>query len=171
MFASMKYPHRAANTRLSVPAAIWAAVVAGLVFLVYEMVMTPLVMGMSPWAPTRMIAAIAMGRDVLPPPDTFDAGVVVVAMLIHFMLSLVYGLVFATVAKGRHLGASTLLGAVFGLLLYLVNFYGFTSVFPWFGDARNWISVLGHILYGAILGAVYAWFANRTTGLIDSAHA
>lgn len=149
------------GSHISVTSAIWASLAAGLVFLVLEMIMVPLFMGMSPWAPPRMIAAIVMGRDVLPPPDTFNFGIVAAAVLIHFTLSLIYAFIFAFVAKGRSLQGATLLGAGFGLVLYLVNFYGFTAAFPWFADARNWISVFAHLVYGAVLGVSYAVCADR----------
>lgn len=41
-----------------------------------------------------MIAAIAMGRGVLPPPATFAIGIMMMAMVIHFMLSWVYALIY-----------------------------------------------------------------------------
>lgn len=48
-------------------AAVWAGVIAGAVFLVLEMVMVPMFLDGSPWGPPRMIAAMAMGEEVLPP--------------------------------------------------------------------------------------------------------
>ena len=51
-------------------------------------------------------------------------------------------------------GWALLLGAVFGLLLYLINFYGFTAIWPWFENARNWVSVVSHLIYGVILAAM-----------------
>src|SRR5688500_5057098 len=56
--------------------AIWAGIVAGAVFMILEMLLVQLLGLGSMWAPPRMIATIVMGRDVLPPPDTFDARVV-----------------------------------------------------------------------------------------------
>lgn len=149
------------GSHISIASAIWAGLAAGLVFLALEMIMVPLFMGMSAWAPPRMIAAIAMGPGVLPPPATFDMGIVGAAVVVHLVLSLMYAFVFAFFAKGRSVQGATLLGAGFGLLLYLVNFYGFTSMFPWFADARNWISVSAHLVYGAVLGATYAACAKR----------
>ena len=46
-------------------AAIWASIIAGLVFAVLEVVMVPLVQGHSPWAPLHMIGAIGLGPWVL----------------------------------------------------------------------------------------------------------
>jgi uncharacterized membrane protein YagU involved in acid resistance len=104
---------------------------------------------------------MAMGRDVLPPPATFDFGIMMVAMMIHFILSIVLAFVFAFIAKGRSVGISILIGAIFGLVVYFVNFYGMTAVFPWFAEARNWVSIFAHAMFGAVLGWVYVARAHR----------
>jgi hypothetical protein len=148
---------------LSIKATIGAGLIAGTVFLVLELIMVPAFLGMPAWAPVRMIAAIAMGRDVLPPPATFDAGILAVAVLVHFALSLVYAFVFAVIALGRAAGTASLIGAAFGLALYLLNFYVFTAVFPWFVDARNWVSIAAHVVYGLVLGWSHTSLANRST--------
>lgn len=147
--------------RISAKAAIWAALIAGAVFMILEMIMVPVFMGGSPWGPPRMIAAIGMGEGVLPPPATFDAAIVLVAMLIHFGLSVVLAFVFAFIARGRAIGMAVGLGAAFGLVVYFVNFYGMTAVFPWFAMARGWIGIFAHIVYGAVLGAVYTSMARK----------
>jgi len=41
-------------------------IIAGLVFMALEMMLVPLLQGGSPWGPPRMIAAIGMGKEVLP---------------------------------------------------------------------------------------------------------
>src|SRR2546430_14276140 len=40
----------------------------------------------------RLAAAIVIGRQVLPPPATFDWWIMLVATLVHFSLSIAYGL-------------------------------------------------------------------------------
>ncbi len=148
--------------KINAKAALWAAIIAGIVFMMLEMIMVPVFMGGSPWGPPRMIAAIGMGKGVLPPPATFDAGIMTVAMLIHFGLSVILAFVFAFIARGRPVGMATLIGGVFGLVIYLISFYGMTAVFPWFAMARGWISIFAHIAYGAVLGWVYISVARRT---------
>ncbi|MDQ3038684.1 MAG: hypothetical protein M3Q51_03410 [Pseudomonadota bacterium] len=147
---------------INTKAVIWSALIAGAVFMMLEMVMVPLFLGGSPWGPPRMIAAIAMGKSVLPPPATFDITILMVAMAIHFSLSLVLAFVFAFIAKGRSIGSAALIGGIFGLVVYLVHFYGMTAVFPWFEMARNWVSVFAHVVFGVVLGWVYASIAGRT---------
>ena len=59
------------------------------------MLLVPVFLGGSPWGPPRMIAAIGMGPGVLPPPDTFALVPMLVAVVIHFMLSIVLALILA----------------------------------------------------------------------------
>lgn len=139
-------------------AAVWAGLIAGLVFMMLEMIMVPLFLGGSPWGPPRMIAAIALGGSVLPnppPPPTFDFGVIMTAVVVHLILSIVFAIALAFVIRRMELGMALLVGAAFGLVLYFVNFYGFTAVFPWFAMARNWVSIFSHIVFGAVAAWVY----------------
>lgn len=149
--------------RIDWKAALWAGLIAGVVFMVLEMVLVATVGGGSPWGPPRMIGAMAMGRDVLPPPATFDVSVFLVAMIIHFVLSIILAIPLAWVVSHWRLGlgASIGVGAVFGLLVYLVNFYGFTALFPWFAMARNPITLGAHIAFGLTLGWAYHALAVR----------
>ena len=160
--------------KLDMKAAIWAGIIAGVVFMMLEMVLVATVGGGSPWGPPRMIAAIGMGRDVLPPPATFDLGVMMVAMVIHFVLAILLGIILGLIISRWKLGlmASIGGGAVFGLVVYLVNFYGFTAVFPWFAMARTPISLASHVIFGAVLGWSYPALAVRhfvSRGVADAA--
>lgn len=136
-------------------AAILAGIVAGLVFLVAELLLVPMLLGGSAWGPPRMIAAIVLGEHVLPPPATFDGFIVLTAVAFHLVLSILYAIVFALVARTWSLGMAVLAGTLYGLLLYAINFYGMTALFPWFAEARNWVSIFAHALFGAVLGAVF----------------
>lgn len=147
-------------------AAIGAGLLAGLVFLILEMVLVPLFLNGSPWGPPRMIGAIALGQDVLPsppPPPTFDVGVVLVAMMIHFAISAVYGVVLAFIIHRLETGAALAVGAVFGLVLYLVNFYVVPAlgIFPWFEMAQNWVSIVSHVVFGLLAAWLYVTWAPR----------
>ena len=52
-------------------------------------------------------------------------------------------------------------GGVFGLVLYLVNFYGFTAVFPWFAMARGGLSIFVHITFGVVAALAYKGLQRR----------
>lgn len=143
--------------RIDARAAVLAGIIAALVFMMLEMVLVASVGGESPWGPPRMIAAIGMGQTVLPPPATFDLTVFLVAVLIHMVLSIVLAFVFAAITARMNWGLGMMLvsGAVFGLAVYFVNFYGFTALFPWFAMARNSISVFAHMMFGVALAVAY----------------
>jgi hypothetical protein len=106
----------------------------------------------------RLTAAIVMGREVLRPAATFDGSIMLVATLIHFALSIAYGLTLSVFISRLSTPVSLLAGAVFGLFLYAINMYGFTFVFPWFAAARDWITAATHVVFGLVAAAVYkAW--------------
>ena len=90
---------------------IAGGIVAGLIFVLVEMILVPTVGGGSAFGPPRMMAAIAMGKDVLPPPATFDAGIFAVGMLVHFALSAVLGVIFALFINRFQMASAATIGA------------------------------------------------------------
>lgn len=146
-------------------AAIWAGLIAGLVFMMLEMILVAMVNGESPWGPPRMIAAIVMGKGVLPPPATFDLVIMMVAMMVHFAMSVMLGLVFGWLVSRASvtLVKALLFGVVFGLMVYVIGFYLMTPVFPWFAMARGGISIFAHVMFGLVLGWAY-WGLARANG-------
>lgn len=145
-------------------ASIWAGVIAGAVFMMLEMALVGTIGGDSPWAPPRMIAAMAMGEGVLPPPATFDFGVMMVAMMIHFVMSIILGIVLGAVISHWRLSLvpAIVVGLVFGLLVYLIGFYLMTPIFPWFAMARGGISIFAHAMFGLVLGGTYRLLARSS---------
>ena len=111
----------------------------------------------------RLAAAIVMGRSVLPPPASFDSAVMLVATVVHFVLSVVYTALVAWLVRGQSISRAMALGAVFGLALYAANLHGFTLVYPWFEQARDWITVVAHVVFGVVAAA--AWTKARQTPL------
>lgn len=99
----------------------------------------------------RLTAALLMGRAVLPPPSTAQWDVLLVATLIHFSLSVAYALLPAHLAGRLRTGPALVAGALYGLLIYAVNLYGFTVFFPWFAVARDWATLLAHVVFGVAL--------------------
>lgn len=138
-------------------AAVWAGIIAGIVFMMLEMVLVATVGGGSPWGPPRMIAAMVMGKGALPPPPTFDATIMAVAMMIHMVLSILLGIILGwAISKWRmSLMTAIIAGTVFGLIVYFVDFYVMTAVFPWFAMARGAVSIFAHAVFGLVLGWVY----------------
>lgn len=150
-------------------AGAWAGVIAGLVFLMLEMVLVWMAQGQSPFGPPHMMAAMVLGKEVLPPPDTwapFDLKIVMTAMMIHFPASIAYGLLGAWLVHRFDWAGGLMIGAALGLAIYIVNFYMIAPVaFPWFEMGRNWVGAFSHLMFGAVLaGAYIALRRPRPTG-------
>jgi hypothetical protein len=111
----------------------------------------------------RLTAAIGIGRQALPPPATFDWSIMLVATLVHFSLSIAYGLTLSVFISRLSAPWSLLAGAVFGLFLYAINMYGFTFLFPWFATARGWITAATHVVFGLIIVAIYKTWPTRNS--------
>lgn len=148
-------------------AGAWAGVIAGLVFVMLEMGMVWMIQGQSPWGPPHLIAAMLLGNDVLPPPGTwapFDLKILMTAMMIHLPLSVVYGLIGAWLLHRFDGAVGVMIGAGFGLAIYVVNFYVVApALFPWFEMGRNWIGVVSHLMFGAVLAGAYLGLRKSNT--------
>lgn len=129
--------------------------------MILKMLLLPIFAGApSIWAPPRMIGAIGLGPDVLPPPDTFDLGVVGVGMAIHFAISIGFAIATAVAIRKLPMGTAVAVGVLLALVLYAVVFYAMTPVWPWFAGGRNWVNVFAHAVFGATAAW---WYQARTT--------
>jgi len=160
---SHHFVHRTPDWR----AAAMAGLAAGVIFVVLESVLT-LAMGGSLWAPLRMTAAIVMGQGVTAQAATFGGGVVLVGLVVHFVLSIVFTLILAAIMAPFNLdssvGMTTLAGLVFGLAVYLIDFYGFARLFPWFIEARGALSLVTHLIFGLVAADIYLQIERRRAG-------
>lgn len=107
------------------------------------------------WRDTRLTAAIVLGPAVLTSPHHPAWLVWLLAAAIHFLLSIAYGLLLARLVAGLAAAQALAAGGLFGLALYAVNLYGFTAIFPWFAQARDWIAAVTHLAFGVILAGSY----------------
>jgi hypothetical protein len=149
---------------LDFAAAAVAGLGAGAILMVLDLVWSIAISGSGPWAAPRMVASIVMGPGVLDAPSTFELSVVVVALLLHYAFGVVGGLVIAAVSAplglDSRLDLAVLTGAVFGVVLYLVNFYAVASFLPWFAEIRGWPTLLINIVFG-ISATVLYWKLER----------
>src|SRR5215470_7956255 len=146
-------------------AALYAGIIAGIVATLAQIVLWAVFTDALPeilFRDARLAAAIVMGRGVLPPPANFDARVMLVAALLHFALSIAYAFALARLVSSLRGAASALpAGAAFGGCLYVLNMYGFTSIFPWFEVSRDWITVAAHVAFGVGAAGAYRALARR----------
>jgi hypothetical protein len=136
-------------------AAVIAGLLAGALALVLRVLLWVLVTGGSFWAPFYQSAAILLGPESLAPVDAPQMGVVTVGVLVHMVLSLVYALVLAFIIHRWGLIIGIVGGALFGLAIYIINYYTFTYLFPWFFPLRSWLVLATHVFFGAAAGGLY----------------
>jgi uncharacterized membrane protein YagU involved in acid resistance len=152
-------------------AAIGAGLVAGAVLMVLDLLwsatMSPSVAAGDPWRNTHRVAAIVLGPEALGGTG-FDLAVVAVALATHYLLGIVFAVAFAVVIDGFHyessLGVLLLMGVVFGTLLYLLDFYAMSNVFPWMAEMRGWATYIAHLVFGMTVALAYPALARRRAG-------
>ncbi len=142
-------------------AAGWAGLYGGCVYLFVQLVAAPVLIGASPWAPVRFIAAIVLGSAVLPPPFTFDPLLLIVALTVNFTLSMLYTRALAPLWSRARPREAVGFGLAAGLVLFIVNFYALTEIFPWFKAEREWVTLLANAAFGAASAFVYKTLERR----------
>lgn len=144
-------------------AAASAGFAAGAVVMVLELFWSILAHSTSPWAVSHLIAAIVMGPATLQSSE-FNVAVVGVALLAHYALGVVFGLLLAiaiaSLSLDSSLGMVSVAGVVFGAFLYLLNFHGMTHFFPWFIHLRGTETLWTHLIFGVTAALLY-WKLNR----------
>ncbi len=142
-------------------------VIAGIVFAMFEMIMAAVLSGADAFfMPLRMIGAIVLGMKALDPGYSLvTAGVA--GLMVHMMLSIMFGIIFAALAvyiPGLANSSPILLVAasVYGFALWIVNFYviAHAASWLWFPDKTNVaVQFVAHtIMFGTVLGL----FLDRT---------
>ena len=120
-----------------------------------------------------MIAAMVLGPEVLSPLDTFDVVVVLAAIFLHGTLSVVYGVFLALLLPAVNTFWNIVLGGLYGLILYYINFYGLDAFSPWFIEERDTVSMVSHFAFGAVVASTYraigrrVWRRERAPGSAD----
>ena len=150
---------------------ILAGIVAGTLSTLAQMLLRVAV-GADAWTlllrDARLTAALVLDEAAPSPSAGFDAGIMLIATGIHYALSIIYAALLLPVAKRLALLPSLLAGAGFGALLYFVNLYGFSSIFPWFTQARGGITLAVHLVFGMVVMLAYRWLgvqADRSGAL------
>ena len=150
---------------------ILAAIVAGTLSTLAQVLLW-IAVGEDAWTlllrDARLTAALVLGEAAPSPSAGFDARILLAATGIHFALSIIYAALLLPVAKRLAFLPSLLAGAGFGALLYFVNLYGFTFIFPWFTQARGGITLAAHLVFGMVVMLTYRWLgvqADRSGAL------
>jgi uncharacterized membrane protein YagU involved in acid resistance len=131
--------------------------VAGVIFIVFEMVVAGIMQGTF-FGPLRMMSAIALGSGALDPTYSLITAIIV-GLIVHLILSAIYGVIFGAIANAlpkAHQNRPNLIwiASAFGLLLWLANFYVIAPLFfPWFTNANPIVQLVAHtFFYGTAIG-------------------
>jgi hypothetical protein len=107
---------------------------------------------------TRMVAAMVMGWEVLQTPG-YSLGILIAALAVHYVLGITFALMLAGLIAPFHLDSShamvVVTGMAFGVLLYVLNFYGMSGAFSWFSEIRGWPTLIGHMVFGGAAALFY----------------
>lgn len=133
---------------------------AGAVLMVLDLIWSAFFNAGGPWQTSHMIAPIFTGASNLPSSSyQFSLGVVAVALVIHYALGIVFGLIMAAVLVQLGLdsspGIATVAGASMGCALYLINFDLLTVFFPWLVSLRGVATVAAHVVFGVVAALLY----------------
>ena len=135
-------------------AAVWAGLASGVIFFLLNVFITPFAIGGNAWVIVRLFASVTMGEEILAPPATFHLSALIAAFLTNMIISLLLALLIAYVIHRGGLITGILGGAVLGLAIYGINFYTVTYKFPWLFVLRGWMSIVNHVLFGAMAGGM-----------------
>lgn len=136
-------------------AAVIAGLLAGALTLLLRMILWSVVTGGSVWTPFYHSAAVLLGPARLAPAGAPDLGIVLIGTLLHLFLSLLFTILVAFIVHRWGLLVGIVGGALAGLALYLIDYYGFTYFFPWLFPLRSWLGLIVHIFFGALAGGLY----------------
>lgn len=159
----MAQVHLTAAARPTLAQGVVGGLIGGVVYFVFALAITVLTGGVEAIPlPLRQIGAVVLGPEALEPSYDFVTAAVA-GNAVHFVLSAVYGGLYAVTARSIGLHSALLLilgGALYGLAIYAANlFVIFPALYPWFLANDPVIQATLHALaFGAVIGA---WLARR----------
>jgi hypothetical protein len=139
-----------------------AAVIAGTVFLLVNVIFTPIVLEADADLILRYFASIALGDDVLLEGDTTT---IIVGVVVHYILSFIFAFITSVVVHRWGLAVGIIGGAILGLCFYVINLYLVVELFEWMFAIRSDVFLAAHILFGALAGGVYEMFDHFDVAL------
>lgn len=151
-------PPRPVDSGLDWGASGWAGLAAGAAFILLQMMIAAGFGGEGRADPVRLLASIALGESVV--KGEAPASIVfLAAAAVHLQLSMIYARVLAGMIHRRTRSRALVIGGLFGLGLYFLNYYAFAALFPWFTTARGPAAIIAHVGFGVIA----AWIYKRLT--------
>ena len=139
----------------------WTGLIAGTLFLAVQMLLAAVFSKGGVWDALRLSASVALGSQAVATAVPMSFRIFIMGLFVHFLLSIWYAVVLGMLISNLKPATAALVGAGFGLLLYFVHFYGLTHFYPWIVDARNWIAIVAHLMFGISAAWVYSHLHMR----------
>ncbi len=136
-------------------ASVLAGLVAGTLALILNLTLLPAIIGGTAELVLRYFASIMLGEGVVNPGYDYGTITAIVAVLTHYLLSILLTMIIAFVVHSRGVVGGTIGGAILGLAIYLINMYAVTAIFYWFFTLESTIFLVLHMIFGAMAGALY----------------
>lgn len=141
---------------------------AGAVLMVLDLFWSAFFTPDGPWRTSHMIAPIFTGADsVRTSGYEFSLGVVAVALTVHYVLGIFFGLVMAALLVQLQLdsspGMALVAGATLGCGLYLINFELLAGFFPWLVALRGADTLAAHVVFGVVAALLYCRLKRTAT--------
>lgn len=144
------------------PAALIAGFLAGALLMILELLWA-VSGGNDPWLVAHKVAGITLGQNVATTSE-FSIGVIATALITHYVLGMLFGCILAAILSAFRLDDSPsmafAIGAAFGIVIYIFNFYVMAKAYPWFVDMRTLETFIGHVIFGMTAGFAY-WKMRR----------
>ncbi len=140
-------------------AILWAGLLSGLAMLILSIILPWMILG-DPLLIIRLMASLLLGPQVIPLRSGLVPGIYLVALITHFSLSLFFTVLIVLVFHRWGMLVAFIGGAIFGLLIYIVNYFSFSTVFPWLRPYGNWMLLAANVLFGALAGTLYELFES-----------
>ena len=153
--------------------AIPLGLMAGLGFVAFEMLAAGSQLGMERlFMPLRMIGAIVLGAQALQPSYSLLAAATT-GMVVHLILSVAFAVLFValfqptpTVRSSRQL---LLAGCLYGVLLWVINFYVIAPVLGWTWFAERTNPAVQFIAHTFFYGCTLSYLLLRDAVTVHSA--
>ncbi|HEY8402891.1 MAG TPA: hypothetical protein VIK89_16610 [Cytophagaceae bacterium] len=137
-------------SRNAVKESVYGGLIGGIIFLIIQMALSAIIEGESVWDFINRAAGILLGQAAVSPFSQFQLINFLTGLVIHLMLSAWYGIVLGFFVLNLSRAGASISGILFGIVLYLVNFYLFVLFIPRFEISMNEITLVAHAAYGGV---------------------
>jgi hypothetical protein len=154
-------PRSKVEARRALGGGIVAGIVAGLVLAAFLIVMN-LIKGDDVWVAAKMAGAPFLGERAMQPG--FDAVAILVGVLCHMAVSIGWGVGFGLLFYGLSRGTTVAMGAIWGVVSWLVMFYVVLPIagVPEIAEGMPiGMAIFEHVLFGVVLAVAFLPYQRR----------